>query len=142
MGMLHATPDFRRRFEAALDLHRQGLSGQCLLALEDLLRQRPDDLNLRYCFGAIAVQAGDPNAALPHLEAVVAGSPRHLEATEALGRAYIETGAPGRAVRLWRDHLSRSPNLRGHIRLLEALLADGQTGEAAEEALIYSQRSL
>ena len=134
MGTMHAPPDFRRRFEAALDLHRQGLSGQCLLALEELLRQRPDDLTLRYCFGAIAVQAGDPIAALPHLEAVVGSHSENVDAVESLGRAYIETGAPDRAVRLWRNHLARSPDLRGHIRLLEALLADGRQAEAREEA--------
>jgi tetratricopeptide (TPR) repeat protein len=138
---MHAPPDFRRRFEAALDLHRQGKTGQCLLALEDLLKQRPDDLNLRFCFGAIAVQAGDPIAALPHLEAVVAAHGENIDAREALGRACIETGAAGRAVRLWRDHLARSPDMRGHIRLLEALLADGKAEQAREEAARLDQHS-
>jgi tetratricopeptide (TPR) repeat protein len=134
MATDNATSDFRRRFDAALDLHRQGLTGRCLLALEDLLRQRPDDLSLRYCFGAIAVQAGDPVAALPHLEAVVAAHRQHIDAAEALARAYVDTEQAARAVQLWRRYLAHSPGLRAHVRLLEALLADGQQDHARREA--------
>ncbi len=138
----NASTDYRRRFDAALDLHRQGLTGQCLLALEDLLRQRPDDLSLRYCFGAIAVQAGDPVAALPHLETVLAAHSNHIDAAEALARAYVETDQAARAVSLWRRYLARSPGLRAHVRLLEALLAGGQADLAREEARSLEQHSL
>jgi len=58
--------------------------------LEKMLAQGQDNLLLRYTLGSLCLKEGDPNAAVPHLEAALEKDRGHSASWKAYGKALAE----------------------------------------------------
>lgn len=69
--------------------------------LLELLQEEPEDALLRLTLGKEYLDAGDAEAALPHLEHAVVIAPRYTAAYRYLGAALDAVGRDGDAAEAW-----------------------------------------
>ncbi|MBI2892825.1 MAG: dynamin family protein [Deltaproteobacteria bacterium] len=112
-------------------------------ALEALARASasdPEDPEVLFELGQARREAGDEKASMEHFKAAAAqlarhGGPAYSRAANALADGHLAAGRPDRAVRELRKAVSATPaDANAHLKLGEALVADGEIG-AAREAL-------
>ena len=115
----------------ALALNAQGRRDEALGLLEALNRGHPADLEVRYCLGAVAAEAGRNELARQHIGAVLAARGDHFGAASILSNVHRAGGDAAACVALWRQFLAAAPaDPRGRILLIEALLIAGDPSAA------------
>ncbi|MCL4776900.1 MAG: tetratricopeptide repeat protein [Gammaproteobacteria bacterium] len=75
-------------------------------ALEALLAKGQDNALLRFSLGSEYLNAGDPRAAILHLERAVAQDPGYSAAWKLLGKAYIAQGDDAGARQAWEQGIA------------------------------------
>lgn len=89
-GDAEALPDL---YDAlAQSLARAGRAGEALALLRDAVARRPRDEGLLFALGAAQERAGDMDAAVAQMKALLALNPDHAEALNFVGYAYAEKG--------------------------------------------------
>jgi tetratricopeptide (TPR) repeat protein len=84
--------------------------------------------------GVLRLRAGDVNGALEALEQAVKRQPKHARALTALASALRQAGVPERAIPLYEQALSLSPDALTMTRLAEAQFAAGRVKDAFQTA--------
>jgi len=77
------------------------MSAERIRELLELLEEEPDDTLLRFTLGSEYLSAGDPAAAVPELERVLALDPRYTVAYRHLGSALAALGRTEEATAVW-----------------------------------------
>jgi tetratricopeptide (TPR) repeat protein len=71
---------------------RRGRYREAAGEFEQVLQRWPQDGEVRYLLALALKESGDPAQAIPHLEEVVRGNPRHLQALYLLGACHLQLG--------------------------------------------------
>ena len=99
---------------------------------------RTTDIEPGFRLGRLELDAGNPTAAVPWLEAAVAERPHHIEANLLLARAWVGQGKPGKSIPFFNTaiHWSRQPRPEWFVERSKAILAAGpESKEATRMAL-------
>jgi hypothetical protein len=106
-------------------------------AFDKAIAARADGADPFYRRGVCALQLGDPIAAIPDLERVVAEAPDYdfNRAAGLLAHAYALTGESKRSETLFRQVTDRSTSSETYLNFAELLESQGRNGEAREWAL-------
>ncbi|HEX3569280.1 MAG TPA: tetratricopeptide repeat protein [Acidobacteriaceae bacterium] len=135
-GLVQANPS-AGNYEELGDLYMDdGKLAQARAAFERSIAARGDSLDAFYRRGVCALQLGDPAAAVPDLERVVARERGYdfYRAGGLLARAYALTGQKDRAESLFREVTARSVASETYLNFADLLASEGKTAEAREWA--------
>jgi hypothetical protein len=135
-GLVRANPS-AGNYEELGDLYMDdGKLAQARAAFERSIAARGDSLDAFYRRGVCALQLGDPAAAVPDLERVVARERGYdfYRAGGLLARAYALTGQKDRAESLFREVTARSVASETYLNFADLLASEGKTAEAREWA--------
>ncbi|SRR6266704_5154356 len=99
----------------------------------------PDRARETYDAGRAALEAGDTDLAIQHLETSIAEYP-HFKALELLGEAWLRKGDPRRAIVPLAAATTLNAQVRAPSLLSEALLALGDALEAHRVAQLALER--
>lgn len=95
-------PDADALLEAGRRAHEAGDLAAAIDAFHAALRARADDPKTRYLLGNVLLQAGQAEAALPHLEAAAARQRNHPAVIGSLAQVYFELARYSEAENLFR----------------------------------------
>jgi hypothetical protein len=135
-ALVHHNPS-AGNYEELGDLYMEdGKIAQARAAFDRAIAARSDTLDAFYRRGACALQLGDPAAAMPDLERVVAKEPGYdfHRAAGLLAHAYARTGQGERAEELFRQVTQRSVSSETYLNFAELLASEGKNAEAREWA--------
>ncbi len=135
---LRLAPKPRWRYHLAGVYRRQGRLDDAAVALEEALRERPDDAPLHLRLGQVELARGRPGEAQHHFERALAADPKCGAARYGLGEAARADGDLERAAEHFRRTLDEQPHA------LQVLYPLGQTLERlgrADEAREILARS-
>jgi hypothetical protein len=106
-------------------------------AFDKAIAARADGADPFYRRGVCALQLGDPIAAVPDLERVVAEAPTYdfNRAAGLLAHAYAQTGEAQKSEALFRQVTERSTSSETYLNFAELLESQGRNAEAREWAL-------
>jgi hypothetical protein len=107
------------------------------VAFDKAIAARASDADPFYRRGVCALQLGDPIAAIPDLERVVAEAPTYdfNRAAGLLAHAYAQTGEGEKSEALFRQVTDRSTSSETYLNFAELLESQGRNAEAREWAL-------
>ena len=113
-----------------------GKFAQAREAFNKAIAARTTTLDSFYHRGVCAIQLGDPAAALPDLEKVVAKEPDHNfnRAPALLAHAYALTGQSEKAEALFRRVVQTSTLSETYLNFADLLASEGRSAEAREWA--------
>lgn len=118
---------------AALAAYDAGRSAEARASLQKLSTRYPNDFAVQEALGLLEAEAGDVQAALPHLTAATRTKPKDAAAEANLGAAFLTLKqAPEAVAALQKAAVLDSSNREVQIELGRALFLDGQPGPAAE----------
>lgn len=106
--------------------------GLAITTLSPLLEAHPGNLRLLSLKGHSLLQLRQSEEAVPILQQVVERDPADASARLALGRAYLQTGNPAKAVALIEAELANDDDGSLHVQLARAYTALGQREKAAQ----------
>ena len=106
--------------------------------VEELLKTSPSP-ELRFLLGDALLNQQEIEKAIPHLEAVVSGSPEMLRARRSLARAYLRAGQELKAIPHLRAALPIDEDGSLHYQLARAYQSTGEATKAKETLRKYQE---
>ena len=110
------------QFDQALKFIQLGRLDEARIYLEELLRQKPEDVDLIYNLGMLYTDLGTPMKAIPLLQKCIELSPQNANAHVALGFAYMSSGDLKTAKEYTLEALKIVPNDPFALRNLGGIL--------------------
>lgn len=86
--MANTAQESKQLIGEAVAAHQKGELNRAWLLYQTALRRTPNDAHVWQLAGVLLLQAGQPNAAIEHLERAIALDPQHADARSNLGLAY------------------------------------------------------
>jgi tetratricopeptide (TPR) repeat protein len=127
-----APADRRLEQKLATALWRNRDYEQALVTLEGLARSEPPAPEVLHQLGDTLLNLQRPNEAIPYLLACLRVNPGLLEAHASLGRAYMRSGTPEKAVVHLQKALPNDEDGSIHFQLARAYDRTGRSAEAAK----------
>ena len=123
----------RRRFEAALRLHRNGDPAGARTAYQDVLSLEPDHPASLHHLGLLLHQSGDLSGAIEHLQRAVQSNTKDSVGHNNLGNLLVEAGRVEDSAKAYRQALACEPGyLNARLNLGSALSKLGRFDEALD----------
>jgi hypothetical protein len=115
----------------------------CLRTLKPALDEDPENLRSQFIAGKALVELGRPREAIAHLEYVIEQEPQYDfgEALLVLAVAYEHTGAPDRALEVYRKVLEKSRLTEAIVRYAYLLADTGHPDQARQEVEMLLRES-
>ncbi|MBI1986289.1 MAG: tetratricopeptide repeat protein [Rhodospirillales bacterium] len=132
-GEAGASAALGQAFADAVAHYRQGRLAEAERGLAAIQRRRPDLPDVLHLLALIALQGGDADAAVGHLEKAVAIAPDSAELYNLLGGALRKAGRSADAIAAYRHAVALSPAMaEAHYNLANALKKEARAEEAIE----------
>ena len=109
---------------------------------EDLLKWQPDAPDLNFYLGDTLLHAQKPQEALPYLQKALRRDPALLQARQAMGLAYMETGHPAEAIQHLKAALPIDEDASARYQLARAYQITGEKDLAVATLKEYQQKRL
>ena len=127
------TPAARKLLASGLDQHRSGRLGEAERHYRAVLEIEPEHPDALHLLGAVALQRGDPQAAIDLIAAAIAGNDRVPAFHNNYGNSLVLGGRHSEAADAYRQAIRLDPNhYEATANLAKALLASNDLQQAEE----------